>query len=361
MKRRDFIKSGILGSAALGTAGCSGSRRIRLTGKLQKEFTFEVTRSKPRGGTMPMGEIGRTGIEVSKFAFGSHMTQEIVPYEKEREVMIREAYDLGVNLFDVYDNGNWRVYQYEPMGRYLRPMIDDVVISIVNHPYNGRNCAQEFERTLRVFGRDYIDMVRHPAYSPESRRWGEWETLLAFKEKGYIRALGIAFHYPNDIDYLVENFPLDYVIFPYNFYHNLLFNGKLAGDFTPVVRKLRDKGIGIVTMKPFGTDWFIKPLIQAAQKLDTTGEISLPQAALRYIMQSGLNPDATLGGMYNLDHVYENIEAYFTPVMQAEEKELLEKLRQKTIIGGVARLPAHYRFLDRWAPPLPGDEGMEHA
>lgn len=284
---------------------------------------------------MPMGEIGSTGIKVSRFSYGAHMPQTLVPYEKERELMIREACDLGINLFDIYDDGNWKIYQYEPMGRYLAPVIHDVVISIIMSPYDGRTLEQEFERALRLFHRDYIDLVRLYSFSPDVPNWGDWEKLFRLKKKGYIRAVGVPIHNEKNIKIVLETQPIDYVILPYNFYHNILFDGSFAGDLNPLVNTLRERNIGVITMKPFGTDWFVQPLISIGKELDETNEISVPQAMLRYIINSGLNPDTTLGGMYNLDNVYENVHSYYNPVMTDEEKRLLEKIKR------VAKVSSH--------------------
>ena len=194
MRRRDFITRGTAGVLGAGLAGCS-------TVKVKREFSphaFDKKVPKPTG-TMPMGEIGTTGIKVSKFGFGSHMRKDIVPFGKEREWMIREAYDLGVRLFDVYDHEQ-ECYQYEPMGRHLAPMINDVVISIAILPWEGRTIEQEFERDLRLFGRDYIDMVRIHSYSSDSDNWYQWEHLFRWKEQGKIRAVGIPIHCLEDIE-----------------------------------------------------------------------------------------------------------------------------------------------------------------
>ena len=357
MKRRDFMLKGITGTSAIGMAGCSSMvrKQIELKSKMA-EHSFEITHPKPSGGTMPMGEIGTTGIKVSKFGYGSHMPKELVPYEKERQVMIREAYDLGITLFDVYDHSE--LYQFEPMGRHLAPMINDVVISIYMANYEGRTVEQEIERDLRLFGRDYIDMVRFICWSPDNENWDYWEKLLRLKEKGYIRAVGAPIHFLKEIEYVLEHVPIDFVIFTYNFYHNILFHGKFPGDFNPLARRLREKGIGVITMKPFGTDWFVNPLIAAAKELDESGEISLPRAALRYIINSGLNPDTTLGGMYNLDHVYENVGAYYNPKMTSEEKKLLKKLRKVAKVSANAWMPDHYKFLEQWAADITDDEKL---
>ena len=104
MKRRDFIKNGVVGTLSAGLTGCSVIKPRRITVEPELvPFSFGDNYPKPEGGTMPMGELGTTGIRISKFGFGSHMRPYLSPYVKERERMIRDAYELGVNVFDVYD------------------------------------------------------------------------------------------------------------------------------------------------------------------------------------------------------------------------------------------------------------------
>ena len=313
---------------------------------------------------MPMGEIGSTGIKVSKFAFGSHMRGEIIEYEKEREWMIREAYDLGINLFDVYDKEQ-NCFQYEPMGRHLAPMINDVVISISILPWEGRTLDEELHRDLRLFGRDYIDMVRIHTYSTEDKNWYQWEELFKYKDQGKIRAVGIPIHRPEDIEIPLKNYPIDYVIFPYNFYHNWTWlnwerNHKPYGDYSSMIAMLKEKGIGIVTMKPFTSDWLIHPMINLGKELDETGEVNIAQASLRWIINSGMPVDTTLGGMYYPFHVYEDVDAYYKPRMSQAEADMLKKIRKRAKVVADNYLPAHYRFLDGWATEGLDDSDLDN-
>ncbi len=355
MKRRDFIQKGLTGAAALGTAGCSvfGRRKFefnrdRSIPAAPEEF-LKVTKPKPSGGTIPMREIGTTGIKVSKFAYGAHMPQELLPFTKEREKMVLEAYDLGINLFDVYEH-NWRIYQVEPMGKYLAPVINNVHISYNMIPYDGRTQEQEFERVIRLFGKDCVDLVRM-----HGTNWENWEQLFKYKEQGKIRALGIAIHFEKDADVIVNKLPIDFAIFPYNFYHNLLYTGTITDPFDSLAEKLRKKGIGVITMKPFGSDDFVYPLIDATRKLDKTNELSYPRAALKYVLNSELRPDTTLGGMYTLNHVYENVAACYKPEMSSEENKLLDTLRKISKFNADAWSSDYYKFLERWAPEIPGE------
>ncbi len=353
--RRTFLGSASVaaGAALLVMEGCSahGPKTVKVTRRkpVPDPDILNVTKPRPKGGTLPMREIGKTGIKVTTFAFGSHLPEVLVPYEKERGVIIREAVEYGVNIFDVYDTEQ-RCFQYEPMGRHLKDVINDVVISITLSPYDGRDFEQEFHRDLKAFGRDYIDMVRIHTYNPDGRGWENWDKLFKFKEQGKIRAVGIPIHWEKDLDNILGTVPIDYVILPYNFYHNLLYTGELLGDYDPLGKRLKEMGIGVIVMKAFGSEWFISHFIEAAKNFDKSGEISLPQAMLRYVVNSELDPDTTLGGMWCMNDLYDNLPAYFNTRISPEENALLDKMRSFAEVTAQSALPEHYRFLDTWAP-----------
>ena len=352
MKRRDFLAAGTTGTLGVGLAGCSafglGSVDVK---SARPPLEFEKKVPKPKG-TMPMTELGKTGIKVSKFGFGSHMMGELRKREDVREWMIREAYDLGMNLFDVYDIEG-HAFQYEPMGRYLAPMINDVVISISLWPYEGRTLEQELERDLRLFGRDYIDLVRIHHYKDhrdDVSEWDWWEKLFKWKEEGKIRAVGVPIHSREDLKAPLAELPLDYVILPYNFYHNYAWSGYVPDKFDSVIPEIHKIGIGLITMKPFASDGLVTPFKRLATRYDDSGEVNYAKACLRYIQNSDINADSTIGGMNNPYHVYENINAYFNPAMSDEEKKVLIKIRKTAKIAAKSLLPEHYKFLEEWVP-----------
>ena len=344
MKRRDFIAKSAT-TLGLGAAGCSVPVKRELS-----PHAFDKKAPKPLG-TMPMTEIGTTGINVSKFGFGSHMRRDIIGFEKERERMVREAFDFGVNFFDVYDYEQ-RCFQYEPMGRFLAPIINDVVISISIQPWEGRSFEQEFERDLRLFGREYIDLVRIHSYSSESSNWYQWEKLFRLKEEGKIRAVGIPVHNRETLVEPLKQYPLDYVIIPYNFYHNWtwLHKNMILDPFDNFVPGLREKGVGIITMKPFAGDNLVTPFRRLVSQYDKSGEVNYAKACLRYVIQSGIDYDSVLGGMYYPYHVYDNVDAFYNLQMSDEERAVLKKLRRKVKHVTKLWLPDHYQFLERWVP-----------
>ena len=99
MKRRDFIKKEMAGSAALGPAGCSVfGRKIELkrglTTPVSPEDYFKITVPRSSVGTMPMSETGKTGIKVSMFTYGSHMNRNLLKYEEGHSSISRHVSEL---------------------------------------------------------------------------------------------------------------------------------------------------------------------------------------------------------------------------------------------------------------------------
>jgi predicted aldo/keto reductase-like oxidoreductase len=78
--------------------------------------------------------------------------------------------------------------------------------------------------------------------------------------------------------------------------------------------------------------------------------VNYAKACLRYVINSGLDIDSTLGGMYYPFHVNENVDAFFNPALKEEEKAVLSKIRRNVKHITHRWLPEHYRFLETWAP-----------
>ena len=295
------------------------------------------------------------------------MRKELIKYVKEREWMIREAYDMGINFFDIYDRFGG-TYQLEPMGSHLAPMINDVVISVTMSLYDGRTVEQELERDMRLLRRDYIDLVRTYAWknsndekvlsTQSGHRWEWWEKLFKLKEKGYIRAVGVPIHNIDSLEQPLAELPIDFVFLPFNFYHN--WYRMQPHDFDSTISTLRKKGIGVITMKPMLGDRLVTPLHRIAAQCDESGEVTFSKACLRYIINSEVKVDSTLNGMFNPYHIYENIDAFYNPEISDEERNLLKTVRKVAKINNVSKtlLPEHYQFLEDWAPDSYDDSDL---
>ena len=316
-----------------------------------------------RSGDITTTELGTTGIMVSNFGFGSHVsTSNTGP---KREYMIREAFNRGITTFDIY-NTSQGGYQYEPIGKYLSGMINDVVLSITNESLGGKTLEEKLDSDLKLFGRDYIDMYRLHAWSStdsdlHADNWPLWEDLFSLRDKGKIRAVGIPVHQMSDLDEVFETYldEIDYVVFPYNFYHNIGWPPELRPEFPTLAEDLRSRGIGVVTMKPFAGDYFINTLKEEAAKINP--DLSFTQAALRYVLNSGLEPDTTFTGMNLFGEFLENIQSYYEPEISDDERTFLDEVKAAAAKKAHAVLPDHYRFLDKWAPEQSENQEIKSA
>ncbi|MFC1692858.1 aldo/keto reductase [Candidatus Latescibacterota bacterium] len=327
MKRRDFLLTTTSGIVALSAAECNNI------------------------GSISTSKLGKTDVTVTKFGFGSHYFH-LQPENKdqvEREKVIRAAYESGVTTFDIYNSEN-NYFQYEPMSRYLAPILNDVQISIAMRPEEGRTYEEEFFHTLKLFNREYFDMVRLRATNPGREEWNFWERLFELRDKGYIRAAGIAIHNVSDMDVVLNTFKddMDFVYFPYNFYHNKWRTRRSIQDFDTVEQSLHESGIGIVAMKPLTGDWLTPTLKEAAKAINP--DIVYTQACLKWVQNSSMNPHTIIVGMNHLDHFEENLPAFHNPKMTDEETALLEQLRDVAEKTSQRLLPDHYKFLNDWAP-----------
>ena len=59
--------------------------------------------------------------------------------------------------------------------------------------------------------------------------------------------------------------------------------------------------------------------------------------------------------MFTLNHVYEDIPAYYYPKMTGEEKKLLQKMRKVLQVSADNLMPDYYKFLKELEPDSPDD------
>ncbi len=336
MKRRDFLVKTTSGVMAIGAAGCS-------------DDDGNPVAPDTKGDSIPTAKLGTTDVTVSKFAFGSHILREYIGNTAEREYMVRDSVEKGVTTFDIYNAENG-YYQYEPMIKYLGPVLNDVVLSISVLPEEGRTYEDQFFYNLGLFKRDYFDMVRISDARVGNAEWNFGERMFELRDEGYIRAAGVAIHRVADMDAVLQTYgdDLDFICFPYNFYHNKWQSRGSIEDFDLLRQTLSDRGIGIIAIKPLAGDWLVQTLKEAARGINS--EVSYSQACLRYILNSDMSPDSIFVGMNHFREFDENIKAFYNPEISEEETVLLNQLRDIAQKTSHLFLPDHYKFLNDWAP-----------
>ena len=212
MKRRSFIKvvGGVAGGLAVG-ASCS-HRGVKPEGVSQLDH--------PSG--LPRRALGRTGEMISVVGFPglalSHCTQE------ESNTGIRDAFEKGVNYFDVAPaygkDGECEI----KMGVGLQQLDRKTIFLASKTKMRDREGSlKELERSLNRLKTDYLDLYQlHHLWNPADVEkvlgpGGALETVLRAQEEGKIKHIGFSAHTNKAALDVMKGFRFDTVMFPINF------------------------------------------------------------------------------------------------------------------------------------------------
>jgi predicted aldo/keto reductase-like oxidoreductase len=323
-----------------------------------------------RGG-MVYRRLGQTDLYPSLLAFGSHTNpDDRVPAgaagtvltamgQARRDRMIAHAFDLGVNLLDVYaDLGQW-----EPAARLVRGRREKVLISLAQVA-----SPTKVEEACRLYG--HVDLFRFGVSDIDGKALQNWDVFRKAKEAGKIRAIGISTHDERPLlKALTELEGLDYLFFPYNFIH-------ARADYSKFLPEAQRRGIGLIAMKPLASGSIMKldPLARPGAKpefeqlelwLNRGARPILPAAVAELTKTLGRLPDETLcmaamRFVYSRDFVSSAITGMFEErllednykalvnyqQMSRQEQAALEAARQVAGLLNATWLPAHYRWLE---------------
>lgn len=326
MKRRDFVRAATLGAAT--AAGFSADAEV-----------------KPSRDKMKYTVLGKTGIRVSRLGFGSHLYKSNIEDPVGRDRQIQYGIEAGINFFDIYDHG---MLQYEPMSKSLKGH-PDVLISLYLDAKPGE-VENRVDQVLKLFGRERIDFWRTMTEGDEYRKLDE---LLRMKEKGKVRAVGIAHHWEEAFVQAIKQYGdnLDYLFFPYNFVHNRATPNDKQNSYAGFLRLAKQHNYGLVGMKPFCNEM----LLDFAKENGYIGGpkdrgVSVPAAAIRYALSTGVI-HMTLPAMNSIAEVAENLQGIYQPKLILKEREVLDEIDMLAMEKKWAylRKKPEYAWLADWA------------
>ena len=355
--RREFLAACTAGLVAGGTFPAAGEVLAPPAGEFR------------RGG-MVYRRLGKTGMDVSLLAFGSHTdpadrlpagpdkTVLTAQGQARRDRIIAHAFDLGVNLLDVYaTEGQW-----EPAAKLVRGRRDKLLISLAHDI-----TPKDIDQAARFF--EYVDLYRFCAQEIDQPTLENWDLLRKAKEAGKIRAIGISTHIERTMTMALDEFEgIDFLIFPYNFIH-------ARADYSQFLPRARRQGIGLIAMKPLASGSIMKldprarpgakpefddlqlwqrenkPVLPAAvaeltQSLNRLPDETLCMAAMRFVYSRPFVA-AAVTGMFEdrlLEDNYKALTRYSE--MRREEQTALGRARQLASLRGANWLRPHYRWLE---------------
>lgn len=229
MKRRQFIQT------TLSTAALFGCFPATLTAIERQTSTGNIERR----------SLGRTGEKLSIIGFGGLALKGSTPKEAAR--LVRQAYEAGVNYFDVapsYGDAE------ERLGPALAPFREGVFLACKTGQRRRAGAAGALDGSLKRLRTDHVDLYQLHAMT----KLDEVETVLsedgalrAFedaKKAGKVRFIGFSAHSVEAAMALMDRYPFDTILFPVN------YATWTAGHFGPqVLARAHEKRIGILAIK----------------------------------------------------------------------------------------------------------------
>jgi len=236
-----------------------------------------------RRAGMTYRRLGRTDLYPSLLSFGSHTDPAdrvkapngtvLTPQgQARRDRIVARAFDLGVNLLDVYaSEGQW-----EPAARMVKGRRNKILISVANDV-----SLREVDRACGMFG--HVDLYRFHTAAIDQKALEDWDVLRKAKEAGKIRAIGIATHIERTmLEAITELEGIDYLFFPYNFIH-------ARADYSAFLPEAQRRGTGLIAMKPLASGSIMKldPMARPGAKPEF-GELQLWQTNNRPILPAAV-------------------------------------------------------------------------
>jgi aryl-alcohol dehydrogenase-like predicted oxidoreductase len=370
--RREFVREG----AALVAGAVAASA---LAADAPKPDPKEILNYNPK---MHYRRLGKTNLMLSEISLGGHwkdrggggvwdtFTSDQVPPDvvKNRSEVVSACIDAGVNYLDITTAAECLSY-----GAALKGRRDKMLIGADDHRLGPRNPANSnvkalvhnVDECLRRLGTDYLDIWRVQALQrgghPDSEVAVWIEAYQKIHEAGKARHFGISTHTRPWIQHVIEKFPeVEMVIFPCtartrekgqkpnseNVVEGDMVQGWHSDKTKSVFQTVREKNVGLVTIKPFVGGFLFKsqakfPVLGAGSKAEND--------LARLVLQSILTNDAITAVVPGVTTVYEvdNAVRASSPrqvVLTAPEKERVARAAEDCW----QHLPEHYAWLRDW-------------
>jgi hypothetical protein len=296
LKRRNFITTLASGVLGLGI--------VRQT-KAEPSGAALVQKEPAAPKIKKYNALGKTGLKVSDVSCGA-----ISLFESN---VLRYAYECGVNYFDTAE-GYLRMKGEIYVGQGLKEVRDKVFIT-TKHPYDFRqkidkaSVIRRMEDSLKRLQSDYVDVAMVHGIGDLSPLLNNQEIMSAYdqlKKDGKVRFTGFSTHNAKLTlkQALESDFPQVVLV---------MYNHMEGKEIEPLIKAVREKGIGTVAMKIFAGG------MQGNLKSMVSPQVSYPQAAIRWVM-SNPNVDTCIPTFSSYSHVEEYVAASGQPLDRAALK-----------------------------------------
>ena len=185
--------------------------------------------------------LGRSNLMISRVAMGA-MSLNKVGSEEKASVLVRNAYNKGINFFDTSRNS---IQNEQLLGDSIYDIRSSVVIASKTTAQSGAEVLNDVETSLGVMHTDYIDLYQYESdlFVPEANGPdGIYNAFLSLKESGKIRSIGIATQDLDIAKQAVQSGLYDTLQFPFSM---------LSSEQTiQLVKLCEENDVGFIAMQP---------------------------------------------------------------------------------------------------------------
>jgi predicted aldo/keto reductase-like oxidoreductase len=261
------------------------------------------------------GTLGKTGMKVTRVAFGCMTTSD--------PSVIERAADLGINFFDsarVYQGGN----NERMVGAALKKYRNNVYISSKTQAKDGQSAARDLETSLKELQTDHLDIwYLHSRSTPSAVNDELLQAQVDAKKAGKIRFAGVSFHggHAEVIPAFLKLNHFDVFLMSYNFTMDPATDALIA--------QAKQANLGIVAMK--GLAGGVRPTVPIykvpAEMLNRLNRQGAPVAALKWVIKNR-NVDTVIPSIVDMDQLDENVRAMSAPFSDEDAKLLAARLEE---------------------------------
>ena len=213
---------------------------------------------------MKYSKLGLTDISVSQLCFGvlpmGPLQAKLSP--EEGGALIRQSLEEGINFLDTAE-----LYgTYEHILKGIKGFSGEVIITSKSSAADYKGMEASIQGALKALDRDVIDIFHlHAARANKEvfkQREGALQCILDYKEKGYIRAAGVATHDVEVVELAAAMSEIDVIHPLINKSARGILNGT-AEDMIKAIEKCALAGKGLYAMKALAGGGLIEELFEA--------------------------------------------------------------------------------------------------
>jgi len=195
---------------------------------------------------------GKKGDRISIVGLGGIVLARLP--QKEADAIARDAFERGINYFDVAPT-YWDAE--ERMGPAIKPFRDKLFLACKTTRRDAKGAQEELENSLRKLQTYHFDLYQLHALSNMSELeqcfapGGAMETFLEARDQGKVRYIGFSAHSEEVALEAIKRFPFDSALFPLNFV--TLFKGNFGWE---LLKEAPKRGVTLLALKAMArTHW----------------------------------------------------------------------------------------------------------